>query len=110
MNCELKKYFPDLTEEQAERFAMLETLYPEWNEKINVISRADIGELVVRHVLHSLAIAKFNLLEQSHNILDVGTGGGFPGIPMTSSPALDSKTPVAFRLSQICLRSGLTPL
>ena len=82
MNCELKKYFPDLTEEQAERFAMLETLYPEWNEKINVISRADIGELVVRHILHSLAIAKFNLLEQSHNILDVGTGGGFPGIPL----------------------------
>ncbi len=82
MNCELKKYFPDLTEEQAERFAMLETLYPEWNEKINVISRADIGELVVRHILHSLAIAKFNLLEQSRNILDVGTGGGFPGIPL----------------------------
>ena len=61
---------------------MLESLYPEWNEKINVISRADIGELVVRHILHSLAIAKFNLLEQSHNILDVGTGGGFPGIPL----------------------------
>ena len=82
MNCELKKYFPDLTEEQAQRFAMLETLYPEWNEKINVISRADIGELVVRHVLHSLAIAKFGLLEQSHSILDVGTGGGFPGVPL----------------------------
>lgn len=61
---------------------MLETLYPEWNEKINVISRADIGELSVRHILHSLAIAKFDLLTQSHNILDVGTGGGFPGIPL----------------------------
>lgn len=82
MNSELKKYFPDLSEEQAERFAMLETLYPEWNEKINVISRADIGELVVRHVLHSLAIAKFGLLDESQNILDVGTGGGFPGIPL----------------------------
>ena len=82
MNCELKKYFPEITDEQAARYEMLESLYPEWNEKINVISRADIGELVVRHILHSLAIAKFNLLEQSHNILDVGTGGGFPGIPL----------------------------
>ncbi|MCR5454438.1 MAG: 16S rRNA (guanine(527)-N(7))-methyltransferase RsmG [Bacteroidales bacterium] len=82
MNCALTKYFPDLTSEQAERLEMLESLYPEWNEKINVISRADIGELVVRHVLHSLAIAKFGLLDQSHNILDVGTGGGFPGIPL----------------------------
>ena len=82
MNCELKKYFPNLSDEQVERFTMLESLYPEWNEKINVISRADIGELVVRHVLHSLAIAKFGLLDSSRNILDVGTGGGFPGIPL----------------------------
>lgn len=82
MNYALKKYFPNLSDEQAGRFEMLEGLYPEWNEKINVISRADIGELVVRHVLHSLAIAKFGLLDQSHNILDVGTGGGFPGIPL----------------------------
>ena len=82
MDCTVKKYFPDITDEQAERFCLLESLYPEWNEKINVISRADIGELVVRHVLHSLAIAKFGLLEGSRNILDVGTGGGFPGIPL----------------------------
>ncbi|MBQ1698339.1 MAG: 16S rRNA (guanine(527)-N(7))-methyltransferase RsmG [Bacteroidales bacterium] len=82
MNSALKKYFPDLSDAQAQRMEMLESLYPEWNEKINVISRADIGELVVRHILHSLAIAKFNLLEQSHDILDVGTGGGFPGIPL----------------------------
>lgn len=82
MNCALKKYFPNLSDEQVERFTMLESLYPEWNEKINVISRADIGELVVRHILHSLAIAKFGLLDSSHNILDVGTGGGFPGIPL----------------------------
>jgi len=82
MNSVLKKYFPDITEEQAERFAAMESLYPEWNEKINVISRADIGELAVRHILHSLAIAKFGLLDNSHNILDVGTGGGFPGIPL----------------------------
>ncbi|MBQ4406870.1 MAG: 16S rRNA (guanine(527)-N(7))-methyltransferase RsmG [Bacteroidales bacterium] len=82
MNYALKKYFPNLSDEQVERYTMLESLYPEWNEKINVISRADIGELVVRHILHSLAIAKFGLLDSSHNILDVGTGGGFPGIPL----------------------------
>ncbi len=82
MNCALKKYFPNLSDEQVERYTMLESLYPEWNEKINVISRADIGELVVRHILHSLAIAKFGLLDSSRNILDVGTGGGFPGIPL----------------------------
>ena len=82
MNCALKIYFPNLSDEQVERYTMLESLYPEWNEKINVISRADIGELVVRHILHSLAIAKFGLLDSSHNILDVGTGGGFPGIPL----------------------------
>ena len=82
MNYALKKYFPNLSDEQVERYTMLESLYPEWNEKINVISRADIGELVVRHILHSLAIAKFGLLDSSRNILDVGTGGGFPGIPL----------------------------
>lgn len=78
----VKKYFPNISNSQAEKFEMLETLYPEWNEKINVISRADIGELSIRHILHSLAIAKFDLLTQSQNILDVGTGGGFPGIPL----------------------------
>ncbi len=82
MNYELKKYFPGLSDEQAGRFEMLMRLYPEWNEKINVISRADIGELFVRHILHSLAIAKFGLLDESHRILDVGTGGGLPGIPL----------------------------
>ncbi len=75
-------YFPNLSERQVEQFKMLEALYPEWNEKINVISRADIDQLMVRHVLHSLAIAKFNLIDSSRNILDVGTGGGFPGIPL----------------------------
>lgn len=75
-------YFPNLTDRQVEQFRMLETLYPEWNEKINVISRADIDQLMVRHVLHSLAIARFGLVDSSHDILDVGTGGGFPGIPL----------------------------
>ncbi len=78
----ISAYFPNISERQAEQFRMLEALYPEWNEKINVISRADIDQLMVRHVLHSLAIAKFNLIDSSRNILDVGTGGGFPGIPL----------------------------
>ena len=81
-NAIVLKYFPNLTETQKEQFAALGTLYPEWNEKINVISRADIDQLYTRHILHSLAIAKFNLIDQSQNILDVGTGGGFPGIPL----------------------------
>ena len=76
------KYFPDLTDRQKQQFALLGSLYPEWNEKINVISRADIDQLYTRHILHSLAIAKFNLIDHSQNILDVGTGGGFPGIPL----------------------------
>ena len=83
MDCGIiLKYFPSLTDRQKEQFALLGTLYPEWNDKINVISRADIDQLYTRHILHSLAIAKFNLIDQSQNILDVGTGGGFPGIPL----------------------------
>ena len=83
MDCGIiLKYFPSLTNRQKEQFALLGTLYPEWNDKINVISRADIDQLFTRHILHSLAIAKFNLIDQSQNILDVGTGGGFPGIPL----------------------------
>lgn len=78
----IAKYFPNITDRQRQQFDMLVRLYPEWNEKINVISRADIDQLQVRHILHSLAIARFNLLEGSQNILDVGTGGGFPGIPL----------------------------
>ena len=83
MDCGIiLKYFPSLTDRQKEQFALLGTLYPEWNDKINVISRADIDQLYTRHILHSLAIAKFNLIDQSQNILDVGIGGGFPGIPL----------------------------
>lgn len=81
-NAIVLKYFPNLTETQKEQFAALGTLYPEWNDKINVISRNDIDSLYTRHILHSLAIAKFNLIDQSQNLLDVGTGGGFPGIPL----------------------------
>ena len=76
------KYFPDLTDVQKNQFVQLEALYQDWNSKINVISRKDIDELYVKHVLHSLAIAKIQKFEPGTYILDVGTGGGFPGIPL----------------------------
>jgi 16S rRNA (guanine527-N7)-methyltransferase len=76
------KYFPNLTETQINQFKALEHLYKDWNIKINVVSRKDIDELYLRHVLHSLGIAKVIEFEDGSNILDVGTGGGFPGIPL----------------------------
>lgn len=77
------KYFPQLTERQREQYAQLRAEYTEWNEKINVISRADSGNLYVRHVLHSLAIAGFlGPLNAGTSMLDLGCGGGFPGIPL----------------------------
>ncbi len=76
------KYFPDLTPAQKRQFAQLDQLYRFWNEKINVISRKDIEHLFERHVLHSLALAKVISFQPKTNILDVGTGGGFPGIPL----------------------------
>jgi 16S rRNA (guanine527-N7)-methyltransferase len=76
------KYFPNLTEEQIDRFEKLYNLYVEWNSKINVISRKDIDELYLRHVLHSLAIAKVIQFKDGTKIMDVGTGGGFPGVPL----------------------------
>lgn len=76
------KYFPDLTEDQIHQFKQLESLYQDWNLKINVVSRKDIDELYLRHVLHSLGIAKVIHFKAGSNILDVGTGGGFPGIPL----------------------------
>ena len=76
------KYFPDLTDVQKNQFQQLEALYQDWNSKINVISRKDIDELYVKHVLHSLAIAKIQKFEPGTYVLDVGTGGGFPGIPL----------------------------
>jgi 16S rRNA (guanine527-N7)-methyltransferase len=79
---EILKYFPDLTSQQIDQFEKLEELYQDWNAKINVISRKDIDELYVKHVLHSLAIAKVQAFEPNTYILDVGTGGGFPGIPL----------------------------
>jgi len=76
------EYFPNLSENQKEQFKKLETLYTDWNLKINVVSRKDIDELYLRHVLHSLGIAKFIEFKNGATILDVGTGGGFPGIPL----------------------------
>jgi len=78
----ITKYFNDLTEEKLHKFEQLEGLYREWNAQINVISRKDIDELYMRHVLHSLAIAKVQAFKPKSRILDVGTGGGFPGIPL----------------------------
>lgn len=75
-------YFPDLTSEQKDKFACLELLYREWNDKINVISRKDMDAFWVHHVLHSLAIAKVIHFHPGTKIMDVGTGGGFPGIPL----------------------------
>ena len=76
------KYFPELTERQREQFAALLPLYEDWNAKINVISRKDMGNFYEHHVLHSLAIAKVQPFKTMSDILDVGTGGGFPGIPL----------------------------
>ena len=79
---EILKYFPYLTELQKEQFAKLDFLYHDWNAKINVISRKDIDELYTKHILHSLGIAKVIKFEPGTFVLDVGTGGGFPGIPL----------------------------
>ncbi|MCF6295464.1 MAG: 16S rRNA (guanine(527)-N(7))-methyltransferase RsmG [Flavobacteriaceae bacterium] len=76
------KYFPNLTEDQIDKFKKLKALYQDWNLKINVVSRKDIDELYLRHVLHSLGIAKIIRFKKGTKILDVGTGGGFPGIPL----------------------------
>lgn len=76
------KYFPNISEKQKEQFAALYDLYVDWNSKINVISRKDIENLYTHHVLHSLAIAKLIQFTDSTQIMDVGTGGGFPGVPL----------------------------
>lgn len=78
----IQKYFPKITEKQTNRFAKLPELYAQWNEKINVVSRKDIDSLLEKHVLHSLGIAKVIQFTPTTKILDIGTGGGFPGIPL----------------------------
>ena len=78
----IERYFPNLSEVQREQFQQLGDLYPHWNAQINVVSRKDIDKLYLHHVLHSLGIAKFTSFVPATRILDVGTGGGFPGIPL----------------------------
>ncbi|HAO15732.1 MAG TPA: 16S rRNA (guanine(527)-N(7))-methyltransferase RsmG [Tenacibaculum sp.] len=78
----IKKYFPNIVGEQEEKFSKLQELYEDWNLKINVVSRKDIDELYLRHVLHSLGIAKVASFQAGAKVMDVGTGGGFPGIPL----------------------------
>jgi len=78
----IEKYFPNLSEDQKNQFAKLDELYKEWNEKINVISRKDMESLYEKHILHSLGIAKVMQFAPNTKILDIGTGGGFPGIPL----------------------------
>ncbi len=83
MNANLVfKYFPNLSEIQQNQFLLLEDLYKDWNQKINVVSRKDIDELYLRHVLHSLGIAKVQAFKSGASVMDVGTGGGFPGVPL----------------------------
>ena len=79
---QLLRYFPQLTEQQQRQFAALDTLYRDWNAKINVISRKDIDNLYPHHVLHSLGIAKVITFRPGTHVMDIGTGGGFPGIPL----------------------------
>ncbi len=79
---ELKKYFPNLSQDQLEKFMRLVPIYKDWNSKVNLISRRDIENLFTNHILHSLSIVNIIEFESSTSILDVGTGGGFPGIPL----------------------------
>ncbi len=80
--ADIYRYFPGLSDTQKSQFEKLMPVYREWNEKINVISRKDIDELYLKHVLHSLSIVKLADMKNVHTVLDIGTGGGFPGIPL----------------------------
>lgn len=84
MNNSILKYFPEITPTQIEQFSKMGKLYPEWNAKINVISRKDIDNLYMNHILHSLSIAQFFTPVDGTTFLDMGTGGGFPGIPLAT--------------------------
>ncbi len=107
-------YFPNLTEKQLKQFADLGPLYKEWNDKINVISRKDIDNLYVNHVLHSLGIAKVISFMPNADVLDVGTGGGFPGVPLailfpqTKFHLVDSIGKKITVVKEVCQGLGLT--
>jgi len=110
----LTKYFSDLTDQQMDQFGRLGSLYEEWNAQINVISRKDIEQLYERHVLHSLAIAKVIRFKPQTTVLDVGTGGGFPGIPLailfpeTSFMLIDSIGKKIKVVNEVASALGLT--
>lgn len=110
----IKKYFPNLTEVQLQQFSQLEELYSFWNAQINVISRKDVDNFYERHVLHALAIAKVITFKPETKILDVGTGGGFPGIPLailfpeTDFLLVDSIGKKIKVVNEVALALGLT--
>ena len=115
----IKKYFPELTEQQLQQLLALDELYHDWNAKINVISRRDIDNLYEHHVLHSLAIAKMLHFKPGTHILDFGTGGGFPGVPLailfpecrfTLIDGTGKKIRVAQEVSQAIGLQNCTPL
>lgn len=112
------KYFPDLTPRQREQFAALWDLYADWNAKINVVSRKDFDQLYLRHVLHSLAIAKVCRFDDGARVLDVGCGGGFPSVPLailfpgahfTAADSIRKKITVVEGVSQSLGLTNLTP-
>lgn len=114
----IEKYFPETTPRQREQFAALEPLYAEWNARINVVSRKDFDQLYLRHVLHSLAIARVCRFEPGARILDVGCGGGFPSVPLailfpearfTAADSIGKKIRVVEGVSQALGLENLTP-
>lgn len=118
MHTLITKYFPDLSEQQKEQFLKLGELYADWNSKINVISRKDMDQFYLRHVLHSLSIAKVCRFEDGASVLDVGCGGGFPSIPLailfpevhfTSADSIGKKIKVVEGVANSLSLKNVTP-